>query len=228
MLDTTREFETPEGIELQLHVAGPISRASAWIIDALIRSLIYTIAMFVFALFGQLGWGVYLILIFLVEWFYPVIFEVKRGATPGKKIFKLYVCHDNGTPISWQASVIRNLLRVVDFLPLFYGLGLIAMLMNRDFKRLGDFAAGTLVIYKDQGERSYHVPEKKPLPLPEPLRLVEQRAILEFAERQEQLSEARGVELAQILNELTQQEGTKAKDSLLRYANWIQKGGDTS
>ncbi|HEY0721169.1 MAG TPA: RDD family protein, partial [Gammaproteobacteria bacterium] len=73
-LDTVHTVETPEGVELGLRVAGPLPRALAWVIDALIR---YT-ALFIVSLalipFGQLGGGLILILLFLTEWFYPVLF----------------------------------------------------------------------------------------------------------------------------------------------------------
>ncbi|MGB1799982.1 MAG: RDD family protein, partial [Gammaproteobacteria bacterium] len=213
-------------IELQLHVAGPVSRAAAWLIDMLIRAIVYLLCTIVFTIFGEMGWGMILLSYFLIEWFYPVIFEVLKGTTPGKKLFNLWVCHDNGTPISWQASMIRNLLRVADFLPLFYVVGLISMFMNKNFKRLGDIAAGTLVIYRDKGERSYEIPEYKPLPSPQVLKLSEQRAILEFAERGKQLSHDRCIELSNTLETLTTHKGEQGQELLLRYANWIQRGGD--
>lgn len=227
MLDTTREFETPEGVELQLHVAGPVVRACAWIIDQLIRMVLMFLLAWLLSILGLAGIGLMLISYFLVEWFYPVVFEVYRGFTPGKKMFGLGVCHDDGTPISWQASVLRNFLRVVDILPVMYGLGLIACLSNKDFKRLGDMAAGTVVIYLPESERLYNIPERKPLALPSPLKLQEQRSILEFAERAEGLSEARRNELALILDDYTEatQNADKPAEPLFRYANWIVHGG---
>src|SRR5512143_1036292 len=152
-LDTIHTFETPEGIELGLRVAGPLPRALAWVIDALIRYGGLFIVSIALSILGEFGFGLFLILLFLVEWFYPVLFEVSRGATPGKKMMGLAVVHDNGTPIGWPASMIRNLLRVIDFFPLMYGTGLLSMLINRQFKRLGDLAAGTLVVYREQARR---------------------------------------------------------------------------
>lgn len=227
MLDTTRAFETPEGIELQLHVAGPVVRAGAWLVDSLIRAALYLIVFMIFGVLGNIGTGLAMISVFLIEWFYPVFFEVLRGTTPGKKAFGLSVCHDNGTPIAWRTSILRNLLRVADFLPFGYGIGLICMLCNRDFKRLGDLAAGTLVIYRDDSDRIYRIPEQKPLALPQPLQLSEQRAILDFAERANSLSASRSAELAEILEPLTGQQGERGVKDLYRYANWLQKGGET-
>ena len=226
MLDTTRAFETPEGIELQLHVAGPVSRAAAFMVDFLIRGLIYVLCSWAFSVLGDLGMGLILISIFLIEWFYPVLFEVMRGATPGKSMFNLMVCQDNGTPVTWQSSIIRNLLRTADFLPAFYAAGLLSMFMNRDFKRLGDLVAGTVVVYRNDDIKRYEIDETKPRPLPQPLRLTEQRAVLNFAERSRHLSEARAAELADILQPLTGKRGLDAKVELIHFANWLQKGGD--
>lgn len=224
MLDTTRSIETPEGVELQLHVAGPVVRACAWTIDVLIRTTIYILFSIVLGIFGKLGTAAILITVFLLEWFYPVFFEVRSGYTPGKKIFNLIVCHDNGTPVSWQASVIRNLLRFADFLPVCYGFGLTSMLFSRDFKRLGDRAAGTLVVYQYQEDKDYSIPDHRMLALPQPLQLPEQRALLDFAERSSQLSDERAKELADILVEFTGKRGKQGVDTLYGYANWLQKG----
>lgn len=227
MLDTTRAFETPEGIELQLHVAGPVVRACAWMIDVLIRMALNMILGVVLLMFGTAGVGFMLIGAFLIEWFYPVIFEVYRGATPGKKMFGLQVVHDDGTPISWQASSLRNFLLVADFLPLMYGFGLLSMLYNKDFKRLGDMAAGTLVIYRPSAGHDYQIPPRAALPLPSPLQLTEQRAILDFAERAEGLSPERRQELALLLQDYTgsaEQYADNPAEPLLRYANWIAHG----
>jgi len=224
MLDTTRSIETPEGVELQLHVAGPVVRACAWTVDVLIRTLFYILFSIALGIFGKLGLAVLLITVFLLEWFYPVYFEVRSGSTPGKKLFNLIVCHDNGTPVSWQASVIRNLLRMADFLPICYGFGLTSMLFSPDFKRLGDRAAGTLVVYQRNDDKDYSIPDCRPLALPQPLQLPEQRAILDFAERSSQLSSERVKELADILTDYTGKQGEQAVDALFGYASWLQKG----
>ena len=225
MLDTTRTFETPEGIELQMQVAGPVVRACAWLVDNLIRSVIYLFAFYVFSFLGNIGTALTFLSVFALEWLYPVVFEVTTGTTPGKKAFKLIVCHDNGTPISWQASAIRNLLRVADFLPFFYGTGLVTMLSNDDFKRLGDLVAGTIVIYQQtDDDKYYEIPDLAPVAPSVPLNLTEQRAILDFAERSTQLSKARVKELANILNAYTGLYDEKAVERLYANANWLQKG----
>ncbi|WP_455203326.1 RDD family protein [Kaarinaea lacus] len=222
MLDTARTFETPEGVDLHLRVAGPIVRSLAWSIDALIRVAVYIVLSIVLTLFGEFGKGVLLLCIFLLEWFYPVFFEVlKNGATPGKKKMGIRVVNDNGTPVSWGTSITRNLLRTADFAPAFYGFGIIAMLLNSDFKRLGDMAAGTIVIYTSQSSTKSDIPVADAVSPPLSLSIKEQRAILDFAERSELLSVERREELANILPALTGVQGQQAVNKLNQYANWL-------
>lgn len=226
MLDTLRYYETPEGIDLELHLAGLIPRVAAWSIDILIHLLIYTVVFSVFAIIGGgVGQGLILISIFLVSWFYPVFFEVfRQGATPGKKAMGIHVVHDNGTPVSWSSSFIRNLLRSVDFMPFLYGFGILSLLMNRDFKRLGDIVAGTVVVYSDTSIEAREIPKATPRPLPVALTLTEQRGILDFAERSQQISPQRREELANILSTFTGNKDKQAVESLYQYANWLNKG----
>lgn len=220
-LDTLHAFETPEGVELTLRVAGLLPRTLAWCIDALIRySILVVLAMVLLPLSG-LGMGAFLIMLFLIEWFYPVLFEVQRGATPGKKAMGLTVVHDNGTPIGWPASLIRNLLRAVDFFPILYGAGVVSMLLNRDFKRLGDLAAGSLVVYQEQPRQRQQAMTATPRPLPFPLNVEEQRALLDFAERSSTIAPARVEELAELISD---QKGPQAVDTVLGYAHWLASG----
>ncbi len=94
--------------------------------------------------------GSYLIGLFALLWFYPVYFEVRaHGQTPGKRFMGLRVLQENGTPVGWSASVLRNFLLVADFLPVLYLAALISMISDSSFRRLGDLAAGTLVVYAD-------------------------------------------------------------------------------
>ena len=224
MLDTTRSHETPEGIELGIHVAGPVVRACAWAIDMLIRAGLYLVIAIPASFLGGLGLGLGLIVFFLIEWFYPVLFELRRGATPGKRAMGLEVIHDDGTPVSWSASLIRNLLRTADFLPFLYAAGLISMLMNRNFQRLGDLAAGTLVVYRhDAGERQTmsSVPALQP---PRNLTRDERRTLLSFAERAPLLTAERRVELAEILSDVSGVRGELAVTRLHAYASWLAEG----
>lgn len=200
MLDTTRRVATPEGIELTLHLAGPVPRALAWAIDLALRlAVLFVILMFA-PLFGAAGAGVLLLSAFVLEWLAPAWFEAAwRGQTPGKRALGLAVLNDDGTPLRWPAALTRNLLRAVDFLPLLYGVGLVALLANRDFKRLGDLAAGTVVVHlPERGAPARKLPDVAPVVPPVALTLEEQRAVLELAERSGGLTRERLEELAEL------------------------------
>jgi len=149
LLDTRYRVEIPGGIQLEAQVVGPIPRAFAFAIDLIIRGVII-IVLWMASIplgLGGMGGGVFLIFLFVIEWLYPVLFEIfARGQTPGKKMFGISVINDDLSPVTLGTSLVRNLLRTVDFLPLFYLVGVVAMLSNRRFQRLGDMAAGTLVI----------------------------------------------------------------------------------
>lgn len=199
-LDTRYQVETPEGIDLPLRPAGLMVRALAFTIDLTLRGLILGSLFIVLAMLGKLGAGLGSLLIFGVSWWYMVLFEVlNQGRSPGKQWMGLRVVQDDGTPIGWSASLLRNLLRFVDLLPFGYFLGAISCLQHPGFKRLGDIAAGTLVIYREQPLSRPQLPPAEPRRPAFPLTLTEQRAIIGFAERQNELSAARVNELASIL-----------------------------
>jgi uncharacterized RDD family membrane protein YckC len=224
MLDTTRRVATPEGIELTLRLAGPVPRAIAWAIDLVLRAaLLFAVAMLAMWL-GRAGTGVILLTAFFVEWLLPAWFEARwNGQTPGKRAMGIAVLNDDGTPLRWPGALTRNLLRAVDFLPFLYGIGLAAMLLNRDFKRLGDLAAGTVVVYR--GEKSTgarQIPKVTPVPPPVPLTLEDQRAVLELAERAQTLTAERFEELAALPTPLVGQlQGQQAAVRLLGMANYL-------
>jgi uncharacterized RDD family membrane protein YckC len=223
MLDTARRIATPEGIELELRLAGPVPRAGAWALDFLLRLAILFLAGMILGALGGFGTGVFLLIWFFLEWLFPAWCEVNwGGATPGKKAFGLAVLHDDGTPVRWPAALARNLLRAIDFLPLFYGIGLLTMVTNRDFKRLGDLAAGTIVVYREAKPRGFQVPEGTPLAPAVALTLPEQRAILDFAERVPGLTAERAEELAAIPRGLVgAASGPAATERLVRIANYL-------
>jgi uncharacterized RDD family membrane protein YckC len=223
VLDTVRAVGTPEGVELNLRLAGPVARAYAWLIDLFLRLTGMLVLWLTLIPLGRLGQGAWLIVWFCVEWLYPVAFEIwGRGATPGKKLMGLRVVNDDGTPVGRWAAVTRNLLRAVDFLPFGYGLGFVAMVLNRDFKRLGDIVAGTVVIYVERARPASAVPAAPPLARQPPLTLDESRAVLEYAERVATLTPQRAEELAAIAVRLTGTvEGAQARERLLRFANHL-------
>jgi uncharacterized RDD family membrane protein YckC len=200
LLDTRHSIETPEGALLPLTPAGFGVRALAQLLDIMIRYSIILVVATLLTLLGGMGTGIALILMFVCEWFYPVYFEVARqGRTPGKKWMGIRVVNDDGTPITFGPSLLRNLLRFVDFLPMLYLTGIIASLCNRQFKRLGDLAAGSMVIYEAPPAREPSFEVRGQLPVPADFSTDEQRALLGFAERSKYLSAERQSELATIL-----------------------------
>lgn len=223
LIDTRRYVATPEGIELELALAGPVPRALAWSVDFLIRAGVVLVLGLVLSIFGRTGTGIMLLVWFALEWFYPVYFEVARsGATPGKRVFGLTVLQDDGTPVTWQASIIRNLLRAADFLPLLYGFGLASMLFSSEFKRLGDIAARTVVAYRRDLQHLGAVPAAQALAPPLALSLDEQRALIDFAERQPLMTADRSRELAEIAGPaLLGADEAEPQARLLQYANFL-------
>jgi uncharacterized RDD family membrane protein YckC len=201
-----------------------VPRALAWAVDLGIRLAIVLAVMSVAAQFGRAGWGIVLLAAFFVEWLLPAWFEaVWGGQTPGKRLFGLAVLNDDGTPLRWPGALTRNLLRAVDFLPFMYGIGLAAMLLNRDFKRLGDLAAGTVVVYHSRElEPARKIPEAPPVAPPVILDLEEQRAVLELAERSASLTRERFEELAELPRPLVGRlEREQAAARLLGMANYL-------
>lgn len=223
-LDTLEYYEIPEGVRLQFRLAGPVVRACAWAIDAIIRGVLYLVLAVVLSLLGGLGIAVMLIGFFLIEWFYPVFFELRSGATPGKRMMGILVIQDNGTPVQPQASVIRNFLRTADFLPFLYATGLVTMMTNRQFKRLGDLAGGTLVVYRDAQRERPQPPVAAAVKPPMDLTEDEQLILLAFSERAAGLTAGRREELADLLSDVTGKPGSKGVETLYAYANWILKG----
>jgi len=193
----------------------------AWIIDTFIRFGMYLALSIALAWSGEFGIGIYLILIFLIEWFYPVFFEViSDGMTPGKRAMGIRVMHSNGTPIGWPASITRNLLRFIDFLPLFYVFGFITMMLNRNFQRLGDLVAGTIVVYREDRRARHRVPESTEIAPAYALKPDEAQAIVNFAERAGQISTERADELASTTGLLIPDNKSPAQ-TLLGIARWI-------
>lgn len=150
-------IETPEQIKINYSIAGIGSRFYAAVIDIAVLTPIVLIGMYVTVramidLNEILNWlaAIAGIATFALQWGYYIIFEITtNGQSPGKRALGLRVIKVHGYPISFSDSAIRNLIRIVDFLPFFYGIGLMAMLSNKNWQRLGDLAAGTLVVKED-------------------------------------------------------------------------------
>jgi uncharacterized RDD family membrane protein YckC len=152
---------TPERVSLQYDIAGIGSRGAAAAIDTLIQTVLgLVVAALAFGgsvvlaalgfndeLLGSLMIALFALGLFCVLIGYFLLFEILwSGQTPGKRIVGARVLRENGYPIRPVEAVIRNLVRIVDGMPIFYAIGLITMLLNRRAKRLGDFAAGTIVV----------------------------------------------------------------------------------
>lgn len=144
---------TPEGVELSLTLAGVGSRFIAAIVDAAVEAILLgALAVLIFTTDG-FGSGkngavaIYVVLVFVVFWGYDVAFEVlASGRTPGKRWNGLRVVRTGGQPIGFLASATRNLLRVVDWLPSLYLVGIVSIFASTKNQRLGDIVAGTVVM----------------------------------------------------------------------------------
>jgi uncharacterized RDD family membrane protein YckC len=159
--------DTPENITFGYEIAGIGSRFLAALVDTTLILLLQILVNAVMILIlsksvdmseivssgkifnSPVSWviGLMGLIAFFFLWGYYIFFEMLwNGQSPGKVLAKLRVIRVNGTPITLTESIIRNLVRVIDFLPLYYGIGVIAMFINSQSRRLGDLAAGTLVV----------------------------------------------------------------------------------
>ena len=140
---------TPEHVEIRLEPAGAGSRFLAILIDSFIVMGIAGIIGSVLGLMLPRGIALALSITinFLLTWGWHVYFETQQqGRTPGKRALKLRVIDARGLPVSLYQSLVRNVVRVLDFAPAFYGIGAIATLVTPTRRRLGDLIADTLVI----------------------------------------------------------------------------------
>lgn len=234
--DTLQRVELAEGVEIRLPIAGPGARAMAWLIDTLIRGAAITVASIVFTIVGaatggEFATGIFLIFMFGVSWFYTILFEAgKKGATPGKRSMNLRVVTLSGAPIGISQSIARNLLRAVDFLPVGYGIGLVATLFTKRFQRLGDLAAGTVVIYGNRPEPMRRPTNSRPVIAVAPksppvlLRREEQQALIAFADRLPTWSAERAKEIGNHAEPLTGFRGEEGTRQLTAMANYIKEG----
>jgi uncharacterized RDD family membrane protein YckC len=153
-------IETPELVAIDMYVAGIGSRFVALLVDYLIwlatlLTLIFLISLLDPSLshFARLGrkWAtaLFILIPFLMYWGYFTLFEAFwNGRTPGKRVVKIRVIQCSGRGIGLFESMTRNFLRIVDQFPLVYAVGVISILLTRQNQRLGDLAAGTLVVHE--------------------------------------------------------------------------------
>lgn len=180
-MDEQLTISTPEQVAFQYEMAGIGSRFVAALLDHFILGLtlmLISCASSMIGLFSfvsalgdeEAGTGAFIVLAilsivtFLIFWGYFVVFEtVWNGQTPGKRAGRLRVVRYNGQPIGAGEAMVRNLVRLVDFLPGFYGVGLMSMFIDKSARRLGDFAAGTIVIREGELTRLHDVRVNQPV-----------------------------------------------------------------
>ena len=235
--DTLQIVELADGVEIQLRVAGPAVRSMAYMIDLLIRIGIDLLVVFgafwvLPAVIGsQMTGGLVMLFVFFMEWFYNVIFEAgAKGATPGQRSMKLRVMSLTGGPVSLAQAVMRNFLRVVDFMPFMYLTGIVCMLFTRRFQRLGDLVANTVVTYAEVPPISMpHVEIRAERLAPsQVLTREEQAAMLQFIERAPLWADERRIELATLALPLTGVAGVEGLRRLSGMALWLQDPEDKS
>ncbi|HEX8053668.1 MAG TPA: RDD family protein [Thermoleophilaceae bacterium] len=158
-LEDRLTITTPEGIELDLQLAGLGSRFIAQTLDLLIKGVTILLIALALSIAGLTGLAIMLPAFMLVLYAYDVVFETfANGRTPGKMAARLRVVRAGGEPIDFMSSAIRNVLRVIDGIPFSYVPGMISILVTQRNQRLGDLAAGTIVIHE----------ERVPVPPPRP------------------------------------------------------------
>ena len=228
MLDTIKIAETPEGVELRLTCVSFYARGIAWLIDALIQAIVLIAFLFILSKLGDFGVGLFFIVMFFLHWLYPVFFEIYfQGQTPGKKLMKIQVLLIDGTMVNWGSPLLRNLLRTVDFLPFFYALGVMTMLMSKDFRRLGDLVANTIVVYKKELKEQVFVEKNSSQIKSFAPQIVlsgkEQQTIINYAERLNEFSEERAEELAMLatplISDLNEQSNLTSNKNLTKLNN---------
>jgi len=168
-------IETPEYVEFSYDLAGLGSRFVAYSIDLLLEVTLWLLLLIGIGGFfgivqsssthpadfvktaGYATLALLSLITFLIFEGYFIFFELLwNGQTPGKRILGLRVMREGGFPITLAASVIRNLLRTVDFLPIFYGVGMAMIFATSTHRRIGDLAAATIVTREKAKNLSLH------------------------------------------------------------------------
>jgi uncharacterized RDD family membrane protein YckC len=162
-MDDRYTIDTPENIEFAYDIAGIGSRFLAAIVDTLLIGVAEIVVFILIGLIvssldlassaaGSLLLALGGLLAFAILWGYYIAFELLwNGQSPGKRLIGLRVVREGGRPITFVGSAIRNLIRIVDFLPFFYGIGVVVMFVDPRARRLGDLAGGTLVVKERRG-----------------------------------------------------------------------------
>lgn len=172
-----KTIRTPEQVAVTYSLAGLGTRFAAMLVDTFVQGISLAVIVITFAvlsgsaLLAISDWAtrvadslapwlaaVVVVLLFGLLWGYFVFFEtVWSGQTPGKRLCGIRVLRDGGFPVDFRAALVRNIMRYVDFLPASYGIGAVSIFASRESKRLGDYAAGTIVVIS---------PKRAPRPRP--------------------------------------------------------------
>lgn len=212
--DMVAELTSPEHVSFEFPLAGPATRAGAFFIDL----LLILAPLLIYLLFQDVNLTTLSIfgIAVLLQFPYFIICELlMNGQTPGKRLCGLRVVSDDGLPINWQQVALRNLLRPVDQFPALYALGVVVMMTGPRWQRIGDFAAGTLVIL-----------DRPPMDLPPPetestvhvptcvLRNLEmRRTVLLYGVKRNRLGKPLALELVRpMLDTLIQQHALREDD----------------
>ena len=171
------DIRTPEYVSLQFQPAGLGSRAAALMIDQLLLTIvnILVVVLLFFATSGNDGlfsmmeinstlWGIAIIAIFFLNWGYFFALEYFWGGkTVGKRLLGIRVMQENGHSVTLLSSFIRNLLRIIDMLPVSYFIGMVMIFLHSKHKRVGDLVAGTIVVHERRvkGKRKEKAIEKE-------------------------------------------------------------------
>lgn len=166
------QVKTPEFVSLQFRIAGLGSRALAMIIDQIILTLLNIVVILLLVLLSESdlvfivgeGWivAIWLIALFILNWGYFFVSEYfYNGKTIGKNIIGIRVIQENGHSVTMLSAIIRNLLRIIDMLPTSYFLGMILVFFHSKHKRLGDMAAGTIVVHERKAKGKKKTPLEK-------------------------------------------------------------------
>jgi uncharacterized RDD family membrane protein YckC len=217
-MDRTLEVRTPESIAFNYELAGLGSRFLALTVDLAIQILTLVVLVVGVVLVARVSHGsivraaasnklaesvglaIAIAVLFIVLFGYFIVFEALwNGQTPGKKLLGLRVVRDGGYPIDFGASLIRNLIRVGEQLIGFYALAAVSALLSPENKRLGDHAAGTIVVRDARlaSPRTLAEPPAEPVYAPTAYLSGEERGLIKrFLDRRDALSADRRKELA--------------------------------
>jgi uncharacterized RDD family membrane protein YckC len=173
--NTTFSIDTPELVPLELPLAGIGSRCLALLVDYALQGAVLTLGIVALSAMARgyssphpaiglaptstraVRWTVAILILipFLLHWAYFALFEALwNGRTPGKRALRIRVIHQTGRSLTFLESLIRNLIRTVDAAPFLYAVGLVSVFVTKRNQRLGDLAAGTLVIHEARQEPS--------------------------------------------------------------------------